>query len=103
MIVLRCSSAPLYDRLKARGYKEEKLQENLDAEIMGVLLEEAQESYDEGVVVELWSDGKEDDLEENVGRVEEWVRAWREQHHGEKENGEKVEGKDDGGADGGET
>ena len=98
MIVLRCSSAPLYDRLKARGYKEEKLQENLDAEIMGVLMEEAQESFDARCVVELWSDGAGDDLEANVGRVEEWVKAWREQCRGDE--AEIKEGKIKGSKDG---
>ncbi|KAA8572863.1 hypothetical protein EYC84_003432 [Monilinia fructicola] len=47
VVVLRVDSTLLYDRLKARNYPEAKLQENLDAEIMEVLLEEARESYDE--------------------------------------------------------
>ena len=50
--VLRCDNKILYDRLKARGYGEEKLQENLDVEIMEVLVQEARDSYAEEVVVE---------------------------------------------------
>ena len=56
MVVLRTDSTKLYDRLKARKYPEAKLQENLDSEIMEVLLEEARESYDAEIVVELRSD-----------------------------------------------
>jgi len=56
VVVVRCDSTLLYDRLKARGYSEKKLDENMDAEIMQVLLEEAREAYDEEIVVELQSD-----------------------------------------------
>ncbi|KAF2457319.1 AAA domain-containing protein [Lineolata rhizophorae] len=76
VVVLRCDSSVLYDRMAARGYAEAKLQENLDAEIMEVLLEEAREAYDEEIVVELRSD-KVDDLDENVERVVAWTEAWK--------------------------
>lgn len=76
MVVLRTDSTKLYDRLKARNYPEQKLQENLDSEIMEVLLDEARESYDEEIVVELRSD-EADDIEGNVGRIETWIKNWR--------------------------
>jgi adenylate kinase len=60
-----------------RGYKEEKLQENLDAEIFGLLLEEAREAYDEEIVVELTSE-KDEDVESNCARIVAWVDAWKE-------------------------
>lgn len=59
-----------------RGYPETKLQENLDAEIFGVLLEEARESFDEEIVVELNSE-KDDDVESNCARVSTWVESWK--------------------------
>jgi adenylate kinase len=62
----------------SRGYTEEKLQENLDSEIMQVLLEEAREAYDEEIVVELKSDELED-VEGNVERMEKWVESWKEE------------------------
>ena len=74
--MLRTDSTKLYDRLKTRHYPEPKLQENLDSEIMEVLLEEARESYDEDVVVELRSD-EADDIEGNVERIEIWIKDWR--------------------------
>lgn len=76
VVVLRTPTETLYDRLKGRDYKEAKLQENLDAEIMQIILDEARESYDEEIVVELKSQALED-LEANVERLERWVEAWR--------------------------
>ncbi|MCJ1472858.1 factor activating pos9 [Lambiella insularis] len=76
VVVLRTNSTCLYDRLKARGYAEAKLQENLDSEIMEVVAEEAREAYDEECVVELWSQTAEE-MEANVERIEEWLRNWK--------------------------
>ncbi|KAH7122692.1 AAA domain-containing protein [Dendryphion nanum] len=85
VLVLRCDSTVLYDRLTARGYSGKKLEENMDAEIMQVLLEEARESYAEEIVVELRSE-EAADLEANVERVEKWVEGWRENRKGEEGN-----------------
>ncbi|KAM3071991.1 factor activating pos9 [Clarireedia jacksonii] len=79
VVVLRVDSTLLYDRLKSRNYPEAKLQENLDAEIMEVLLEEARESYDEEIVVELRSDTSEE-MESNVERIEGWIKQWKKDH-----------------------
>jgi adenylate kinase len=79
VIVLRCDSTLLYDRLTARGYKGKKLEENMDSEIMQVLLDEARESYKEEIVVELKSESTED-VEGNLERVEQWVQQWRKDH-----------------------
>ena len=87
VVVLRAGTAPLYDRLKARDYSEAKLQENVDAEIMEVVLDEARHSYESGVVVELQSDDI-GDLDSNVDRILTWISHWREQHH---EKGHRTE------------
>lgn len=76
VVVLRAGSATLYDRLKARDYPEAKLQENLDSELMDVLIQEAREAYDEEIVIELQSNSA-DEMDENVERVEAWVRQWK--------------------------
>ncbi len=52
----------------------------MDAEIMGVLADEAREAYDEGVVVELKSESVED-VDANCDRILEWVETWK-KHHG---------------------
>lgn len=52
------------------------MQENLDSEIFAVLLEEAHESFDEEIVVELNSE-KDDDVESNCARISTWVKSWK--------------------------
>jgi adenylate kinase len=59
-----------------RKYPEAKLQENMDSEIMEVLLQEAKESYDEEIVVELQS-VTTDEMESNVERIEQWLEQWK--------------------------
>jgi adenylate kinase len=61
----------------SRKYPELKLQENMDSEIMEVLLQEAKDSYDEEIVVELQS-VTADDMESNVDRIESWLKQWKE-------------------------
>ncbi|KAH9909818.1 AAA domain-containing protein [Xylariomycetidae sp. FL2044] len=80
VVVLRVSTTTLYDRLSARKYPEAKLQENIDSEIMEVLLEEARDSYEPEVVVELTSNTT-DEMESNVDRIESWVAQWKRDNH----------------------
>lgn len=75
VVVLRSSTDVLYDRLKARNYPESKMQENIDAEIMQVILDEAKSSYEKEIVIELNSDTIEE-LEENVERIVQWKENW---------------------------
>ncbi|KEF61657.1 dTMP kinase [Exophiala aquamarina CBS 119918] len=77
VVVLRCEETSiLYDRLSSRGYRDEKVQENMDAEIFGVVTEEAREGWtDEGQVVELKSTEAED-IEENAERILQWIKNW---------------------------
>ncbi|KAH8908779.1 P-loop containing nucleoside triphosphate hydrolase protein [Coniochaeta sp. PMI_546] len=76
VVVLRVDSTTLYDRLTARKYPEVKLQENIDAEIMEVLLQEAKDSYDENIVVVLTSNSSEE-MDENLDRIEAWLEQWK--------------------------
>lgn len=66
-------------RLSRRNYPLKKIQENNEAEIMEVVLDEARSSYAPEIVVELKSEGT-DDLESNVSRVVQWIEAWRQDH-----------------------
>ncbi len=61
----------------SRKYSELKLQENIDSEIMQVILQEAQDSYDAEIVVELTSNTS-DEIETNVDRIEAWMKQWKE-------------------------
>ena len=56
VLVLRAENSILYPRLQSRCYSEKKLTENMEAEIMQVVLDEARESYKEEIVIELRSD-----------------------------------------------
>lgn len=44
---------------------------------MEVLLQEARDSYDEEIVVELTSNTS-DEMDSNIERVEAWIAQWRE-------------------------
>ena len=94
--VVRCENGKLYDRLKARGYGEKKLQENLDCEIMEVLVQEAREAYDEEMVVELRSE-EAGEIESNVERIEKWIEQWKKDR---RQGGVQAKGE---GASGGEA
>ncbi|RKF61770.1 Adenylate kinase isoenzyme 6-like protein HBR1 [Golovinomyces cichoracearum] len=85
VIVIRVNSTTLYDRLKSRNYSEEKLQENLDVEIMEVILQEARDAYDEEIIIELMSDTT-DELDSNIERIESWIKQWVKDHAQEAEN-----------------
>lgn len=86
VVVLRCEDTQVfYERLtsdkkaeagEARAYEGKKLQENIDAEIFGVLADEAKEAWpNEGQVVELQSVQAEQ-IEENSERIWTWCQQW---------------------------
>ncbi|CAK9438720.1 uncharacterized protein LODBEIA_P29440 [Lodderomyces beijingensis] len=79
VIVLKTDNSQLYDRLKKRNYKDAKIQENLDCEIMEVVLNEARDSYIPDIVIELQSDNAEQ-MDENVDRILSWVENWIKDH-----------------------
>jgi adenylate kinase len=57
-----------------------KIQENNEAEIMQVVLEEARSSYAHEIIVELVSEST-DDLESNIAKIIEWINAWKLKTH----------------------
>ncbi|XP_073157538.1 adenylate kinase isoenzyme 6 homolog [Henckelia pumila] len=75
VVVLQTENSVLYDRLTKRGYTGQKLSNNIECEIFQVLLEEAKESYPEGIVVALRSDSV-DDIEKNLLTLTDWIRSW---------------------------
>ncbi len=75
VVVLRTENSILYDRLQKRGYSQKKIEENLQAEIFGVVAEEAQKSYDANIVVELQSNALSD-MQSNVDRAAQWAQQW---------------------------
>jgi adenylate kinase len=75
ILVLRANTEVLYDRLTERGYNEKKRSENMQCEIMRVVIDEAKESYEPEIVIELFNDTIEQ-MDQNVARVEAWSRQW---------------------------
>ncbi|KAF8203695.1 AAA domain-containing protein [Pholiota molesta] len=65
VVVLRCDHTRLWERLENRGYPLKKIQENNEAEIMQVVLEEARSSYTPEII-----------LESNVARIVDWINSW---------------------------
>jgi len=75
VVVLRCDHAKIWDRLEKRAYSLKKIQENNEAEIMQIVLEEARSSYPAEMIVELQSESLEQ-LETNVARIVDWITLW---------------------------
>lgn len=57
IIILRCRPDILEDRLKARGYPDAKIAENVEAEALDVVLIEALEEYRQDQVLEIDTTG----------------------------------------------
>lgn len=75
VFVVRCNNTILYDRLEKRGYNPTKLRQNIECEIFQLVLNEANESYDEDIVSEL-SGETEDDFVESINEIVEYVKNW---------------------------
>lgn len=67
-VVLTTDTAPLYDRLTKRGYNDEKMEENITAEIMNIGWEEAMDVFGHDSVIMLPNNTNED-VTINVQRV----------------------------------
>ena len=74
VVLLRCNNTELYDRLKERGYKEEKITENIECEIFGELADEVAESYKPEITIQLMSE-KVEDMEQNIEKIVERLRT----------------------------
>lgn len=75
VVVLQTNHTILWNRLEARGYSLQKIQENNEAEIMQVVLSEAQESYKEDIILVLQSDDVQQQ-DDNVERIVHWLNNW---------------------------
>ena len=60
VVVLKCSTESLFDRLSDRGYSVKKRQENMEAEIFRICEDEARMSYPEGKVFSFENNTNED-------------------------------------------
>ncbi|ELP90815.1 adenylate kinase isoenzyme, putative [Entamoeba invadens IP1] len=75
VVVLRTDNTVLYDRLLQKGYKENKVTNNLDCEIFQVCLDEAMENYQHKLVWEVHNETPEQ-LEEAVDAIAKYITLW---------------------------
>ena len=74
VVLLRCDNTNLFDRLQERGYKQNKIDENISCEIFGELKDEVAESYGADIILELQSN-KVEDMQVNLDAVAEKLKA----------------------------
>ena len=72
VIVLRCDNTKLFDRLKERQYGAKKIQENVEAEIMQIIYDEAIETFDKKTVIQLQNDSIEQQ-KNNINKIKQWI------------------------------
>ncbi|GFR16366.1 hypothetical protein TNCT_259541 [Trichonephila clavata] len=79
VFVLTTDNTILYDRLDRRGYTGKKMENNIQCEIFGTLVEEAKNAYKENIVHELKSNTP-DDMLLNIEQILHWIDYYKEQH-----------------------
>lgn len=73
VFVVRTDNTILFERLEARQYAQSKIEENVQCEIFGSLLEEAMEAYNPKIVFQLQND-TQNELKKNVDTLVEYMR-----------------------------
>jgi adenylate kinase len=68
VVLVRCDNTILYDRLKSRGYSENKIRENVECEIMEVTSEDVYENFTPSKVVEIRNEHV-DDMANNIDSI----------------------------------
>ena len=90
VVTVRCTDTRLlWDRYKERNYKKEKIEQNIDCEIMGDIEGENREWFgwdEEGVEGSAaWAvleSGTEEQMERNVAAIVRWVEEWKKVREG---------------------
>lgn len=75
VVVLSTDNTVLFQRLEARGYPQQKIEENVQCEIMHVSIEEAREAYRPDVVKFMTSNSLED-MANNVATLQTWIKDY---------------------------
>jgi len=75
VVVLTCENGILYKRLKARGYDENKITENVECEIMQTVLQEAHDSY-KSEKIKTFRSETEEQLKHAQATVSDFIQEW---------------------------
>ncbi|CAK75489.1 unnamed protein product (macronuclear) [Paramecium tetraurelia] len=76
VVLLRTNNTVLYDRLKARGYEDKKITENIECEILDVSKDEVESSYKQNIIMEL-NNEEVGQLEQNILQIIEYLKQWK--------------------------
>lgn len=76
VLVVTCETQLLFDRLTARNYNKKKIDQNMQCEIFGTILEEAQASYEPEIVKTVKSTNSED-VNDCLKLVEEFLNEYK--------------------------
>ena len=76
VVVLKCRTDVIYDRLAARGYIQAKIDENVSCEIMQVVHEEAHDRFTKAEIVVV-SSNDSDDLKDNKDTILEHIQSYQ--------------------------
>lgn len=72
VFVVQCNNTTLYDRLEERGYNQNKITENIECEIFQMVLNEAQSSYQEDIVIPLLGE-TEANFVESIKKITDFI------------------------------
>ncbi|KAK0426449.1 hypothetical protein QR680_009716 [Steinernema hermaphroditum] len=76
VIVLRTDNTLLFDRLAARGYSQEKIRENVECEIFGVIADEVEECYPNVREIKVLKSDSLEDCQQNVIIISDLIKQW---------------------------
>lgn len=76
VLVVTCDTQLLFDRLTARNYNKKKIEQNMQCEIFGTILEEAQASY-KAEIVKIVKSTSLGDVEECFNVVEDFLKEYK--------------------------
>jgi adenylate kinase len=80
IILMRCENETLYKRLEERGYKQEKITENIECEIFEEVKLDIEEHYNNpDLLLELRNE-KQTDMEANLQAAINWLLAYKQTH-----------------------
>lgn len=92
-VVLQCRTEVLYDRLVDRGYSKQKLNNNMECEILRVIGDEVVDNYPKVPLLKL-NNNDEKDMDENVKAIKKTYQALMNKSEDGTQDGDVV---DDGG------
>jgi adenylate kinase len=80
IVLMRCENETLYRRLEERGYKQEKITENIECEIFEEVKLDIEEHYNNPALLLELRNEKQQDMEANLQATLNWLIAYKHAH-----------------------